>query len=214
LTTWQSHLDVLVQQTQSLASYDSCTRASSASPGFADAAFVHSQVDIQFVNDHHEFDIGEFRKSLVVFYRWTEFLDRRVDDVRDPQDTVWIAHGNDANVNILAQYLKLDLGRFEYRSAHADGHEAIRHDARFDVSRRAFEHKLLCTTVTASQNPGNTANAIATLFNFRAIGIEHSVTGPAAIARRLTDPQQLIETGSGCLISEFAEFVGRRRRPV
>ena len=60
------------------------------------------------------------------------------------------------------------------------------------------------------QDPCDTANAVAALLHFGAVRIEYSI---ACCMRRiswLAYPHQLIETGSGGFVTEFAEF--RRNR--
>jgi hypothetical protein len=166
LTARQLHVDVLFKQSESLAGYHSRAGARTASPSLTDTALVYTQIDVLSVDDGHEADVDELWEAFVVLYRRTKIAYRRVCDCRDLQYTVWVAQGQDADVDILTQNENPGSRRIKFRVAHADGHQAIRIDARFDVSSRAFEYELLRRSIMCRQKTGNTANAIATLFDF------------------------------------------------
>ena len=104
---------------------------------------------------------------------------------------------------------RLELGR-----THVHGDAAIVEALGFDRSCRAFEQEALLGALLVGQHPNDTAHAVATLRNFRAIGIEYAVARIHGRVAGRANPHQLVEAGSGCLVAKLPQLFRRRRWPV
>jgi len=220
LATGQLYVDYLVEQAESLARNNGGASARAAGLGFADATFEYPEIQIFPVPNAGKTDIDPLRKAFVMLDERPEFVDRGRVYIVHMQDAVRITHRHCANFELPAVHLEFvasgslvgrerDLFGLEIRHSHADGDQSVVIDARLDRAGRAVQRKLLGVAVFAGQYARDAADAVAALFHLGAIRIEDPVTRGEGRVIRCGDPHQLVETGAGGLIAEFAKLLGR-----
>ena len=134
-----------------------------------------------------------------------------------------IAHRNDADFEFLVATVERiaicsfvghewNLGWLKFGRAHADGNQPVVIHARLDRASRAEQGEGLWMPALIGENAGNAANAVATLLDLGAVVVENSITGRERGIVGCSNPHQLVEPWSGLLISEYAEFMRRRRQ--
>jgi len=151
-----------------------------------------------------------------------QLADRGRVDVIYLQDGMRIAHRNSTDLDFIVsdtQFVGLSCRFSDERYArwlksgcsHADRNQAIAVNASGDSASGTLQRKLRATVVNARQVLRNTADAIAALLNFRAVGVEYPVARDAGCIAGWTNPHHLIKTGTRVRVTEFSNLftVGR-----
>ena len=211
----------VIEQPEGLARDHGSTGTCAASFGFTHTTLENTKIHVSPVPNAGESHVYSLWESLVVFDERSEFVNRGLRNIGYVQNAVRIAHRHHANLELSAcdvEYVAIGLlfGRernlywIEFRISHTDRHQSIVIDACFDRAGRALQSKCLGMAAFIGQYTGDTAYAVAALFDLGTVRIEDPVTRSKSRAGGSGDPHQLIKPRADRFIAKLAELRGRR----
>src|SRR6185369_1950936 len=181
--------------------------------GFARAALPDPQCDavpVPYLHVPRVYPVGE---SRVVLEQRTLHRHRRLPDVGNQLDGVWIAHGQNREVQGFAFELKLFMQIFDRGRTHVDADFAVVLQAWRNRPAQGLDADLALRSEPPRVNElHEAARAVAALLHLAAVGVEDAVAEIEAGLARLFDDQDLIGAHAEMTIRKLADVLRGKRK--